>query len=39
MLRGAFPGFAELLERISELEQQRNAIARSLSGAALWGGA
>jgi hypothetical protein len=29
MLRGEFPGFAELLEQISELEEQCNAIARS----------
>jgi hypothetical protein len=31
MLRGEFPNFPELLARISQLEEQCNAIARSLS--------
>jgi hypothetical protein len=31
MLRGEFPSFPELLVRISSLEEQCNAIARSLS--------
>ena len=31
MLRGEVPSFAELLERISQLEARCNAIARSLA--------
>ena len=31
MLRGEFPSFPELLARISQLEEQCNAIARSLA--------
>ena len=31
MLRGEFPNFPELLARISQLEEQCNAIARSLA--------